>query len=60
MASDADDDLVIVSREMERAGVAALIKEGFATPQDELVSLIYMAMEYQRRKCEPAIRSARR
>jgi hypothetical protein len=45
-----DDDIVIVSPEMIRAGVGALVSESYGTPQEDLAGLIYMAMEYQRRR----------
>jgi hypothetical protein len=43
-------ELVEVTSAMIGAGVNALREEGFATPQEDLVNLIYMAMEYQRRR----------
>lgn len=42
------DEVVVVTPEMVVAGVEALREEGFATSHEDLVSLIYMAMEYQR------------
>ena len=46
----ARDDLVTVTPAMIAAGLSALREEGFSTPQEELVDLIYTAMEYQRRR----------
>ena len=45
-----DDDVVIVSPQMTKTGVGALLAECYGTPKDDLVGLIYMAMEYQRRR----------
>ena len=45
-----DDELVQVSAGMIRAGLDALREETFSTSQEELVDLIYSAMEYQRRR----------
>lgn len=45
-----DNDLVQVSPAMIRRGVEALLEEPRSTPNDELVDLIYTAMEYQRRR----------
>jgi len=47
---ESDDDLVEVSPTMIRAGLDALSDESQATPQEDLVDLIYTAMEYQRRR----------
>jgi hypothetical protein len=47
---DRPDKIVVVSAEMIRAGMAALREETFGSSHGELVSLIYMAMEYQRRR----------
>lgn len=47
---DRPDDPVVVSEEMRRAGVEALRDQSYATSHEELVDLIYMAMEYQRRR----------
>jgi hypothetical protein len=47
---DRPDDLVAVSEGMIRAGIEALRGESYATSQEELVDLIYTAMEYQRRR----------
>lgn len=47
---DRPDELVVVSSEMIDAGVEALREQSHATPQGDLVNLIYMAMEYQRRR----------
>jgi hypothetical protein len=41
---------VEISEGMIRAGVDALKEESYAIPQEELVDLIYSAMEYQRRR----------
>ena len=46
----AREDLVRVSPEMIKRGVEALREESHATPHEELVDLIYTAMEYQRRR----------
>jgi hypothetical protein len=53
---DTPDDLFEVSEAMVRAGVAVLREEPYATSHEELVDLIYSAMEYQRRR-EVASRS---
>jgi hypothetical protein len=47
---DRPEELVVVSERMIRAGLDALREESFATPHEELVDLIYTAMEYQRRR----------
>jgi hypothetical protein len=44
------EELVSVSRGMIAAGVQALLEESYSTPREELVDLIYTAMEYQRRR----------
>jgi hypothetical protein len=49
---DRPDDLIAVSEAMIRAGIEALREESYATSQEELVDLIYTAMEYQRRREE--------
>jgi hypothetical protein len=43
-------EYVEVSPAMLKAGVEALREETFAAPQEELASLIYMAIQYQRRR----------
>ena len=42
------DGFVECSASMIEAGIRALREETFHTPHDEVVSLVYMAMEYQR------------
>lgn len=49
MSAD-EEPLVVVSEGMIRAGMEALSSETFATPWEELVDLVYTAMEYQRRR----------
>ena len=44
------DELVSVSPGMIAAGVGALLEESYSTPLEELVDLVYTAMEYQRRR----------
>ena len=48
--SDNLEELVGVSHAMIEAGVRTLLEESYATPREELVDLIYTAMEYQRRR----------
>ena len=47
-----DEELVVVSEAMIGAGLDALREESFGTAHEELVDLIYSAMEYQRRRDE--------
>lgn len=42
--------LIEVSPDMVRRGVEALLEEARSTPDNELVDLIYTAMEYQRQR----------
>jgi hypothetical protein len=44
------EELVRVSPAMIEAGVRAMLEESYSTPREELVDLIYTAMEYQRRR----------
>ena len=44
------EELVAVSEGMTRSGIDALKEGTYGTPMEELVALIYMAMEYQRRR----------
>ena len=48
--SDPDDEIVQVSVPMLRAGIERLREQSFAASQEDIVGLIYMAMEYQRRR----------
>jgi hypothetical protein len=50
ISRDRPDELVAVSEGMIRAGIEALRDESYATSQEELVDLIYTAMEHQRRR----------
>lgn len=45
-----NESLVEVSPDMIRRGVETLLEERFSTPHEEIVSLVFMAMEYQRRR----------
>lgn len=55
LANKPDDDLVCVTPDMLRAGVRALREETYASPHEDVVGLIYMAMEYQRRRASASI-----
>ena len=44
------DEIAEANEAMVRAGVDAIRDESHATPHSDLVNLIYMAMEYQRRR----------
>jgi len=44
------DDFVQVSEGMRRVGVEALREESYGASHEELVDLIFTAMEYQRRR----------
>jgi hypothetical protein len=57
---DRPADFVEVSEGMIRAGLEALREESYATSQEELVDLIYSAMEYQRRREEASRTSSSR
>lgn len=48
--SDDVEEVVAVSSGMISAGIRALLEESYSTPREDLVDLIYTAMEYQRRR----------
>ena len=50
MTQHNEGEFVSESPAMIAAGVETLRAESFGTPHEELVSLIYAAMEYQRRR----------
>jgi hypothetical protein len=50
LCASPDGELVQVSEEMVRAGLEAVHEEPYGTSHEELVDLIYTAMEYQRRR----------
>jgi hypothetical protein len=49
-AMSGTDEVVEVSPAMIVAGVRALSDESYSAPYEEIVDLIYTAMEYQRRR----------